>query len=116
MNTKQNGAFTLIYLLIVISIISILFPYTTLFRSQVQIKGAQTKDLSNAKQIGLACRLCSTDNDGKYPVTDPSGAALIPAGGANMAFKNLVPQYIPQEKIFYLSKSAWTPSPPDEIT
>jgi len=27
----------------------------------------------------------------------------------------LIPTYIPQEKIFYLAKSAWTPQPPDEV-
>jgi hypothetical protein len=30
-------------------------------------RSAETKALSNAKQIGLACRTFAVDNDGQYP-------------------------------------------------
>jgi len=107
-------AFTLIELLVVISIIAILAGIALPVFSSVQIKGAQTKDLSNAKQIALGLRLFAQDNNGIYPTTEPvAGSSLTTA---NDAYRNLVPQYIPQEKIFYLAKSAWTPKPPDEIT
>jgi len=114
---KSRLAFTLIELLVVISIIAILAGIALPVFSSVQIKGNQIKDLSNAKQIGIGIRLYSSDNDGLYPPTTQSSSA----GGAaakysNDIFTNLVPQYIPQEKIFYLSKSAWTPQVPDENT
>ncbi|MEP6708941.1 MAG: hypothetical protein ABJB32_02270, partial [Verrucomicrobiota bacterium] len=70
-------------------------------------RGQQTKDLSNAKQIGLGLKLFAGDNDGLFPQTAGSGS--------NDAFRLLIPTYIPGEKIFYLAKSAWTPLPPDEV-
>ena len=111
---KSKLAFTLIELLVVISIIAILAGIALPVFSSVQIKGAQTKDLSNAKQIGLGLRLYASDNSGLYPTSAPSGTTA--ATSSNEAFRSIVPQYIPQEKIFYLAKSAWTPKPPDEIT
>jgi prepilin-type N-terminal cleavage/methylation domain-containing protein len=106
--------FTLIELLVVISIIAILAGIALPVFSQVQIKGAQTKDLSNGKQIALGLRLYAQDNNGIYPTTEPVGGSSLTY--ANDAFRNIVPQYVPQEKIFYLAKSAWTPQPPDENT
>ncbi|MDQ3118295.1 MAG: type II secretion system GspH family protein, partial [Verrucomicrobiota bacterium] len=67
MSKKTNLAFTLIELLVVISIIALLAGIALPVFSQVPERGAQTKDLSNAKQIGLACKLYATDNDGKFP-------------------------------------------------
>jgi len=101
---------------VVISIIAILAGIALPVFSSVQIKGAQTKDLSNAKQIGLGLRLYASDNNGLYPASDPTTGGTGAATSSNAAFRNIVPQYIPQEKIFYLAKSAWTPKPPDEIT
>jgi prepilin-type N-terminal cleavage/methylation domain len=108
MTHHASRAFTLIELLVVISIIAILAGIALPVYTQVQERGAQTKDLSNAKQIGLALKLYASDNDGQYPVVEASGTA-------NDAFAKLVPQYVPTEKIFYLAKSKWTPNPPDEV-
>lgn len=52
--------------------------------SKVQDKGKATKSLSNAKQIGLACKLWALDNDGAFP---PS-------------LEVLVPDYIPTTQVF----------------
>ena len=104
---RNTSAFTLIELLVVISIIALLAGIALPVFSQVQERGAQTKDLSNAKQIGLACKLYASDNDGLFPVAAGAGAS-------NDAFAKLIPQYVPTEKIFYLAKSKWTPSLPDE--
>lgn len=52
--------------------------------SKVQEKGKATKSLNNAKQIGLACKLWATDNDGAFP---PS-------------LEVLVPDYIPTTQVF----------------
>lgn len=111
----KNGAFTLIELLVVISIIAILAGIALPVFSQVQERGAQTKDLSNAKQIGLGCKLFAGDNDGRFP-NFQKGAPAAPVANANEAFRNLIPEYIPTEKIFYLAKSAFTTAAPDEDT
>ena len=68
-------AFTLIELLVVISIIAILAGIALPVFSQVQIKGAQTKALSNAKQIALACKVYATDNNGVFPSVSGTTAA-----------------------------------------
>jgi prepilin-type N-terminal cleavage/methylation domain-containing protein len=121
MKTNPPGAFTLIELLVVISIIAVLAGIALPVYSTVQERGAQTKDLSNGKQIGLACKLYATDNDGKFPdkdgqAADPPTTALTSSSLANAAFACLVPNYLPSEKLFYLGKSVWSPTIPDEKT
>ncbi len=117
----KESAFTLIELLVVIAIIAVLASIALPAFVSVQERAAQTKDLSNAKQIGLALKLYAGDNDGKYPTSAPgatpgAGGALPDVTNANEAFRNLVPTYVPTEKIFYLAKSAFTPNVPDEVT
>jgi len=109
----------LIELLVVISIIAVLASIALPVFTQVQERGAQTKDLSNAKQIALACKLFASDNDGKYPdkdgqAADPPVTALTSSDKSNQAFACLVPSYLPAEKLFYLGKSAWSTRLPDE--
>jgi prepilin-type N-terminal cleavage/methylation domain-containing protein len=121
---KSTQAFTLIELLVVISIIAILAGIALPVFSQVQEKGKQTQDLSNAKQLGLACKIFATDNDGRYPYqngqTDPATSPATVAAGlqytSNQVFASLIPNYLPSEKVFYLAGSAWSPNRPDEKT
>lgn len=118
---KTNSAFTLIELLVVISIIAVLASIALPVFTSVQERGFQTKDLSNAKQIGLACKLYAGDHDGLFPdkdgTADPAVAALVAGTStSNLAFANLVPLYLPAEKLFYLAKSKWSPNVPDENT
>lgn len=115
---KSKLAFTLIELLVVITIIAILAGIALPVFTSVQVKGAQTKGLSNAKQIGLALRLYASDNDGRYPsFTLQNGiSSTTTVTDSNTAFAQLFPQYTQEEGIFYLPKSAWTPRPPDEVT
>jgi len=103
-----STAFTLIELLVVMAIIAILVSIALPVFVGILERGQQTKDLSNAKQIGLGLKLYAGDNDGKFP-------AQVTPNGSNPAFVALIPTYIPTEKIFYLAKSAWTPQPPDEV-
>ena len=100
MNIKKfKIAFTLIELLVVISIIAILAGIALPVFTSVQTKGNQAKDLSNAKQIGLGLRLYASDNGGYFPTA---------ASSANSAFVQIVPTYIPTQKIFYLANSGWS--------
>jgi len=108
MRTSQRNAFTLIELLVVISIIAILAGIALPVFGEVQVRGAQTKALSNAKQIGLACRLYSLDFDGRFPqYTDIVNKSGTPSD-ANEALEVLIPDYIPDKNIFSIPKSAYT--------
>jgi prepilin-type N-terminal cleavage/methylation domain-containing protein len=117
---KTSSAFTLIELLVVIAIIAILASLALPAFNSVQERAKQTKDLSNAKQVGLACRLFASDHDGVFPNyngwVDPNVAfpAGIPAVTSNQVFASLIPTYDQQEKIFYLGGSAWSTAVPDE--
>jgi prepilin-type N-terminal cleavage/methylation domain-containing protein len=118
---KSPPGFTLIELLVVISIIAVLAGIALPVYTTVQERGAQTKDLSNAKQIALACKLYAADNDGKFPdkdgqAADPPVTPLTSSSTSNQAFACLVPNYLPSEKLFYLGKSAWSTVTPDEKT
>lgn len=115
----SKRAFTLIELLVVISIIAILAGIALPVFSQVQERGAQTKALSNGKQIGLACKLFASDHDGRFPTykLDASGNPDLSSGiveDSNTAFAQLFPDYINTESIFAIAKSAFTPVTPDE--
>ena len=118
---KTSSAFTLIELLVVIAIIAVLASLALPVFASVLARAQQTKDLSNAKQIALACKLFATDHDGKFPyqngVNDPAVDLVFGAGNtSNQAFASLIPTYTSQEKIFYVAKSAWCPNVPDELT
>src|SRR5438094_2850691 len=101
--SQQQRAFTLIELLVVISIIAILAGIALPVFSQVQEKGAQTKALSNAKQIGLGCKLYAADHDGLFPsskidpATNEPQTPSVAVTDANEALKQLVPDYVNTE-------------------
>lgn len=115
--TSKILAFTLIELLVVISIIAILAGIALPVFGAVQVKGAQTKALSNAKQIGTALKLYAVDNNGVFPsytLTNGKPNSQSPVSTSNAAFAQLIPDYIPSEDIFWLSKSKWcNVTPPD---
>jgi prepilin-type N-terminal cleavage/methylation domain-containing protein len=116
---KTSSAFTLIELLVVIAIIAILASIALPVFSAVQERGKQTKDMSNAKQIATACKVFAGDHDGRFPYQDgrvDPPVDLIAADTSNQAFASLIPDYVGQEKIFYLGGSAWSPTVPDENT
>jgi prepilin-type N-terminal cleavage/methylation domain-containing protein len=117
MKTSRFNAFTLIELLVVISIIAILAGIALPVFGAVQVKGAQTKALSNAKQIGTALRLYAVDNNGVYPsykLVSGKPDQTQPVTDSNTAFAQLIPDYVPGEEIFWLTKSKWcNVTPPD---
>ncbi len=121
MKTSKNNAFTLIELLVVISIIAILACIALPVFGEVQVRGAQTKALSNAKQVGTACKLFAMDYSGNYPRwTDMTQNPPVPADtsgltDSNSVLRTLLPDYITDETIFWNPKAAGycNKTPPD---
>ena len=70
----MKKGFTLIELLVVIAIIAILAAILFPVFAQAREKARQTQCLSNAKQIGTAMIMYTTDYDGLYPASNVAGA------------------------------------------
>src|SRR5439155_9823895 len=110
---KNLSGFTLIELLVVITIIAVLASIALPVFNGVTERANQTKDLSNAKQIGLALKLFATDNNGAFPTRVPgldynAAAALTSTNVSNDAFWWLFPSYLQSEDNFTVAGSAWT--------
>jgi prepilin-type N-terminal cleavage/methylation domain-containing protein len=116
--SRTHQGFTLIELLVVIGIIALLASIALPAFTGVQVRAAQTKALSNAKQIGLAIKQFAIDNNGQYPSYIPqqqnqaagqTAAQNSTVSDSNTAFDQLFPAYLTTIQPFYQAKSAFTP-------
>jgi len=96
-------AFTLIELLVVIAIIAILAGIALPIYIGVMMRGQQAQAAAQAREIGLALRMYATDSQGAFPSgTNSYGENILTA---NDAFRNLLPAYMSDERVFTVGRA-----------
>jgi prepilin-type N-terminal cleavage/methylation domain-containing protein/prepilin-type processing-associated H-X9-DG protein len=100
LRTRLKG-FTLIELLVVIAIIAILAAILFPVFAQAREKARQAACLSNAKQIGLACRMYAQDYD-DFNVPE----RLLLKGGHYVSFRVLLQPYVKNKQVFICSSAS----------
>jgi len=117
----MNKGFTLIELLVVITIIAVLASMSMPAFTKIQMSAKITNDISNARQIVLACRTFAADEDGSFPYApegdDEGGGGGDDGGGlssATDAFNVLIPDYVDVENIFWVPGNREKPQAPVE--
>lgn len=120
MQTKRrNQGFTLIELMVVITIIAVLASFATPAFTRMQESAKITKDVNNVRQIILACKSYATDEEGSYPtwaVEEDGTVSESDVGTSTEAFNVLLKGgYIDTESIFwYKTKNTEKTRPPKE--
>jgi prepilin-type N-terminal cleavage/methylation domain-containing protein len=88
MNKKQRRAFTLVELLVVITIIAVLASVAFSVFTGVQERARAAQDMNNLRQIGLATQMYMNDNDGTIFSSTVTWMS------------QLNPKYVPSWKVF----------------
>ena len=73
---RSKSAFTLVELLVVIGIIALLIGILLPALSRARIQATRVKDLSNIRQVALACVTYATENRGAWPLGNREGPDL----------------------------------------
>lgn len=101
---KKPNAFTLVELLVVISIIALLAGLALPALNRARREGFKVQDVSNLKQVGLSIKLFANDYDGQFPKNwpmDDDGEDTV-APNSNTAFRALFGTgVLRDERIFY---------------
>lgn len=104
---KQIQGFTLIELMVVITIIAVLASFAMPAFTRMQESAKITKDTSNVRQIILACKSFATDFEGSYPswkIEEGGGGGDEESdlGTSTEAFNVLISEgYIDTESVFW---------------
>ena len=113
-----NKAFTLVELLVVISIIALLASIAFPVLLSARRTAAMSESVTNGQSIYAGLKLFAGDNNGIYPsYTLQNGQQTnTQVADSNTAFAQLIPQYIDNEKIFWNSLSHFcSPNPPNNV-
>lgn len=110
MKTKRNQAFTLIELLVVITIIAILASLAVPAFTMVQTQGNQMKGVNNCKQIILALKQFSKDNNSQYPDSLQNPLTGSVAQSANDAYRYMIQEQIVTDERIFGCPAGYTPN------
>jgi prepilin-type N-terminal cleavage/methylation domain-containing protein len=90
MCNARRSAFTLVELLVVIGIIALLIAILLPALGKARLQARRTQDLSNIRQIGIACVAYATENKGAYPLGNRMGPNLTnpPSNNDDLAWIN----------------------------
>jgi len=124
MNTtppNSQSGFTLVELLVVISIIALLAGLATPALQNARREGFKVADVNNLKQIGTSIKLFSNDYDGMFPIKwesgkDVSAMKTADASNANDAFRALFgTSTLKDERIFFTQGTSIFRKPDNDI-
>jgi prepilin-type N-terminal cleavage/methylation domain-containing protein len=92
MYIKRMRAFTLVELLVVIGIIALLIAILLPALQKARLQAKRTQDLSNIRQVAIACVAYTADNRGDWPLGSKIGPNLgnypPPEGGDDLLWVN----------------------------
>ena len=102
---RTNQGFTLVELLVVITIIALLTGMALPAIKRAILSAKMITDVSKVRQIIAACENYASDWDGQYPSYDPDNPARGEAARfttSTEAFNVLLPQYVDMEAAFWI--------------
>lgn len=107
----HSSAFTLIEILVVITIVAVLAGLSFPAIRTAMLKGRQAEATQRVSQVGKALLMYANDNDGVFPRDKNSFGE--PIQSSNDAFRSLFPNYLDTEQVFVLGRSVAGPRADD---
>ena len=112
-NRDRRRGFSLLELMTVVSIMAALAAISFPGIRAAMTNAQMAQGTANIRSIAQGLRAWAADNEGVFPVEESfHGEEIV---SANDAFRELVPEYIDNEKIFALARSARGPKADNRI-